>query len=282
MSAPARITETLSVFPDRTSITDDGLLMVGGVSLVALARDYGTPLYVFDEAGLRSRARAYRDALEQSYPGPSTVCYAAKAYGAPWLLRAFADEGLGLDIVSGGELHAALAAGVRSDRLYLHGNNKREDELVAALEGGVGRIVVDNLAEISTLDRIASNLSRRQAIMLRIGPGVDVRTHAHLQTGGPGSKFGLSITSGEAAEGVRVALAAPSLDLRGLHVHLGSQITEVGPFLVALDGILRFAERMSEETGFELRELSPGGGFAVRYRPEDPPVDWTAMARQIG
>jgi len=267
------------LFPDTARIGADGHLGVGGCDVVALAASYGTPLYVYDEASIRARARAYRETLARAYPGRSTVCYAAKAYCAPWLLRLIADEGLGLDVVSGGELHAALSVGFPAERAYFHGNNKSADELRLAVAAGVGRVVIDNLDEAARLAGLARERGARQAVLLRVGPGVSAHTHAHLQTGAADTKFGLDIASGAAATGVREILARPELELRGLHMHIGSQIGETEAYREGVARLMGFAAEMRAAAGLALREVSPGGGFAVRYAPDETRVD---AARLIG
>jgi diaminopimelate decarboxylase len=271
------MTIPLELFPETTRVTLDNHLAIGGVDLVDLAAQHGTPLYVYDSATVIARAGAAREALRASYPGTSTVCYAAKAYIAPWLLKLLAPEGLGLDVVSGGELHVAVRAGFPMERVYFHGNNKSEAELTYALDQRIGRVVVDNLDEIALLARLAVARGARQAVLLRVGPGVDVHTHAHLATGTPDTKFGLDLASGAAEAGVHAILAEPSLELRGFHAHIGSQIREIEPYRTAIDRIFAFAAAMREKTGFVLREVSPGGGFPVRYVPSDPPIEAAEM-----
>lgn len=275
------MTIPLELFPETTRVTLDNHLAIGGVDLVGLAAEHGTPLYVYDSATVVARAGAAREALRASYPGTTAVCYAAKAYIAPWLLRLLAREGLGLDIVSGGELHVAVRAGFPMERVYFHGNNKSEAEVTYALEQRVGRVVVDNLDEVALLARLAAARDTRQPVMLRLGPGVDVHTHAHLATGTPDTKFGLDIANGAAEAGVRAILAEASLELRGFHAHIGSQIREIEPYRAAVDRIFAFASAMREKTGFVLREISPGGGYPVRYVPGDPQIEATDMIRAV-
>ncbi|HZP95484.1 MAG TPA: diaminopimelate decarboxylase [Candidatus Limnocylindria bacterium] len=269
------------LFPDTTRVTLENRLAIGGRDLVALAAEHGTPLYVYDVATVLARAGALREALRASYPGTATVCYAAKAYIAPWLLALLAQEGLGLDVVSGGELHVAARAGFPRERVYLHGNCKTESELAYALDQRVGRIVIDNLDEIAALGRLADERGVRQPVLLRLGPGVDVHTHAHLTTGAPDTKFGLDIASGAAETGVRAILAQPSLELRGFHAHIGSQIRDTAPYRAAVERVFAFAAAMREKTGFVLQEVSPGGGYPVRYVPSDPAIDAVAMVREV-
>jgi diaminopimelate decarboxylase len=269
-----------ALFPDTTRLTPGNTLAVGGCDLVALAAQYGTPLYVYDEATIRARARSSHDAVA-AYPGRATVCYAAKAYSAPWLLRLLADLGLGLDVVSGGELHAAARADFPRDRIFFHGNNKSEDELLAASAEGVGRIVVDNLDEITLLARVAAKRDSRTAVLLRVGPGVDAHTHAHLLTGAEDTKFGLDIASGAAEAGVRAILARPKLELHGFHAHIGSQIREIDPYRESAERLFVFAAEMRGKTGFVAREISPGGGYGVRYTMEEPDARPADMIREV-
>jgi diaminopimelate decarboxylase len=268
------------LFPDMTRTTERNTLAVGGCDLVALAAEFGTPLYVYDEATILARARSFREAVA-AYPSRATVCYAAKAYSAPWLLRLLAAEGLGLDVVSGGELQAAMRADFPRDRIFFHGNNKSEDELLLASAEGVGRIVVDNLDEITLLARVAAKRVARTPVLLRLGPAVDVHTHAHLLTGAEDTKFGLDIASGAAEAGVRAMLAQPNLELRGFHAHIGSQIREVGPYRESVERLFAFAARMRERTGFVAREISPGGGYGVRYTMDDPEARPAEMIRDV-
>jgi len=271
----------LDLFPESARVTAANTISIGDCDLVELAARYGTPLYLYDTQTILARARAYREALRTSYPGRATVCYAAKAYVAPWLLKLLAPEGLGLDVVSGGELHVATVADFPRERIYFHGNNKGEDELVSALDRRIARIVVDNLDEVALLGRLAAARGAKQAVLLRLGPGVDAHTHAHLLTGATDTKFGLDIQSGAAEEGVRAILAQPSLDLRGFHTHIGSQIRDLEPYRASVDRIFAFAAAMRETTGFVMREMSPGGGYPVRYTPEDPALKPVEMVRDV-
>jgi diaminopimelate decarboxylase len=269
-----------ALFPDTTHLTQGNTLVIGGCDLVELAAEYGTPLYVYDEETIRARARSFREAVA-GYGGRATVCYAAKAYSAPWLLRLVAVEGLGLDVVSGGELHSAVRADFPRDRIFFHGNNKSEDELLFASAENVGRIVVDNLDEITLLARVAAKHAGRLPVLLRLGPGVDAHTHAHLLTGAEDTKFGLDIASGAAEEGVRSVLGRPKLELRGFHAHIGSQIRELDPYRDSVERLFAFAADMRERIGFVAQEISPGGGYGVRYTLEDPETRPADMIRVV-
>ena len=259
------------VFPD-TAVLDGGPdLLIGGCAAADLAAAYGTPLYALDEATIRDRCRRYRQEFASRCPG-AQVLYASKAYINPALAQIFAEESLGLDVVSGGELAVAAAANFPLQQVYFHGNNKTPEELEYALGQGLGRVVVDSFHELDLLNRIAATAGKTQDILIRVSPGIDPHTHAYTTTGIIDSKFGFSIQTGDAAAAIRQALAAPNLNLRGLHFHLGSPIFELAPYAAATDLVLRFAAGFREE-GLALQEFSPGGGFAIAYtRDQEPPT----------
>lgn len=245
-------------------------LTVDGVDLVALAGEHGTPLYVYDEATIRDRCRRYRAAFAAHYRRTDVV-YAAKAYLSPALLAILVDEGLGLDVVSGGELGLALRCGFPAERIVFHGNNKGPDELRAAVAAGIGRFVVDNALELARLAALGEEALARGGeplpILLRLNPGVAAHTHEYRQTGVVDSKFGFPMLDDQAADAVARALAAPGLDLRGYHAHVGSQIFELEPYRQTVDALCRFAAAMRDRHGFVPSELSPGGGLAIPYTP---------------
>ena len=268
-----------NVFPETTEVSPQGRLTIGGCDALDLAREYGTPVYVLDETTLRHRCRAFVHEFQGLYPN-TRVLYASKAYINPALARIFQEEGLGLDVVSGGELAVAHAAGFPLDKVYFHGNNKTPDELAQAVEQGIGRVVVDSFHELGLLDRIAGEAGKVQDILVRVSPGIDPHTHVYTTTGIIDSKFGFSLQTGDAARAVRQALSAPNLRLRGLHFHLGSPIFELEPYIEAIDRVLRFAGEMKAE-GLELREFSPGGGFAIAYTEDDDPPPPSAYADAI-
>ena len=260
-----------NVFPDTTQINSQGQIEIGGCNLMDLANEYGTSLYVLDEATLRNRCRSFVREFQQRYSN-SQVVYASKAYINPALAKLFQEEGLGLDVVSGGELAIAQSVDFPLEQVYFHGNNKTPDELVQAVESNIGRIVVDSFHELDLLNRIAGDAGKVQEVLVRVSPGVDPHTHVHTTTGILDSKFGFSIQTGHAAEAVRQAVAAENLDLKGLHFHLGSPIFELEPYGVATEVVLRFAADLREE-GLEMEEFSPGGGFAIAYtRDQEPPA----------
>ena len=232
--------------------------------MVELASRFGTPLYVFDEETLRQNCRQFRQAFVSRYP-QSQVLYASKAFINPALARIMASEGLGLDVVSGGELAVARSVEFPARNIYFHGNNKTRSELEQAVQYGIGRVVVDGFNELSLLNDVAGKRGAVQETLLRVNPGVDPHTHAHIATGVVDSKFGFPLRDGQAEEAVRQAICLPNLNLVGLHCHIGSQIFEVEPYVEAIQVMLSFAAELRRRHGFELMEFSPGGGFAVQY-----------------
>jgi len=270
MVRTVEVTHTLgSVLPLTAAVSDAGHLSLGGCDTVDLVQEYGTPLYVFDEQTLRHQCRAYVEEFRKLYP-QTRVRYASKAYLGRALAALIKEEGLGLDVVSGGELAIALSVGFPPAEIDFHGNNKSESELREAVSAGIGHIVVDNFHELQLLDRVARESSKRQPVLLRLSPSVDPHTHGHTTTGILDSKFGFPIETGQAAEAVRLALAAPGVELRGYHAHLGSPIFELEPYQQSSDVIMAFAEQMVERHNFVPREFSPGGGFAVQYLAAQP------------
>ena len=269
-----------SLLPITTAVDDAGHLRVAGCDVVELCREHGTPLYLYDEATIRDVCRSYRRAFEQRLPG-ARVLYAAKAFLNPALAALLAEEGVGMDIVSGGELYVAQAGGFPAERVAFHGSNKSESELAEAIEAGVGRIIVDNDHELAMLERVASAKGVRQPVMLRVTPGVDAHTHAKTTTGLKDSKFGFPLANGAAEEAVARLQASPALELTGYHIHLGSPIFDMEPFEAGIDVMSEFAAAMRERHGFTWREFSPGGGFALGYTPDRPPPPIEAYAETI-
>ncbi|HEX9039130.1 MAG TPA: diaminopimelate decarboxylase [Ktedonobacterales bacterium] len=256
------------LWPDTARVSPEGRLSIGGLDVAALAREYGTPLYVYDEETLRGRMRAFRSAFAARWP-ESAVAYAGKAYLSLALCRLLWEEGLELDAVSAGELGLAQRAGFPAERIHLHGNMKPDNELDGALEAGVGRIVVDSLDELARVAALGEARQRRIAIWLRINPDIATETHVSIQTGHAGSKFGLTITGGAALEAARRAAASPWLNLAGLHAHAGSQLFDATPATRVIETLATLAATIHEQTGSTIRELSPGGGLGVAYLPDE-------------
>ena len=260
-----------ALFPFTADVNARDHLTIGGCDTAALAAGFGTPLLVFDDATLRGMCRGFVDAFASRYSN-SGVLYASKAFVNAAIAKVVAEEGLGLDVVSGGELAVAIAADVDMGRVYFHGNNKTPDELEYALDVGCGRIVVDSFYELHLLNELAKGRGVTQDILLRLSPSVDPHTHVHTTTGILDSKFGFSIETGDSTTAIRQALMASNLDLTGLHFHLGSPIFELEPYAIAIDTVLSYLAPFRDE-GLNMREFSPGGGFAIGYvRGQLPPA----------
>lgn len=262
--------ETMFV-SDCISVNEKGHLTIGGADTLDLAKTYGTPAYVFDEGQIRKNCRDFVNSINDNYGGNGLVLYASKAFCCKEMCRICRDEGLGLDVVSGGELYTALSAGFPAEKIYFHGNNKTAGELNQAVQAGVGRIIADNITELVTLDGIAKNAGKKQAVLLRIKPGIDAHTHDFIKTGQIDSKFGFALETGEALEAVKFALTHENLELVGLHCHIGSQIFEINPFVEAAEVMLNFYSQIKAETGVTLSELDLGGGFGIKYLETDTP-----------
>ncbi|MBI4303977.1 MAG: diaminopimelate decarboxylase [Chloroflexi bacterium] len=268
----------LPLFPPTAKVNGQGHLMLGGCDTTKLAAEFGTPLYVFDEFTLRSKCRELKSEFGQRY-ADTIVVYACKAVINKALALLFKEEGVGLDVVSGGELGLAHSVGYPLDRVYFHGNNKSAEELNMALDWGVGRIVVDNFHELKMLGELAGKKGREADILLRITPGVDPHTHSYTVTGNVDSKFGFPLVKGE--EAILAAMSTHGLNLVGLHFHIGSLIYEVEPYQQAIEFILNFAAEMKRKHGFEMKELDVGGGFAVQYTLDNPAPPFSVYAGAI-
>lgn len=263
------------------TINDAGHLEIGGCDTIDLARTYGTPLYVLDESMVRARCRAYRTGFEESYPN-SEVLYAGKALLTTAMCRIVDQEGLSLDVVSGGELYTALAAGFPAERVYFHGNNKSRDELTMAVEAGIHRVVVDNFYEIELLEEVAQACARNVTVLLRVTPGVEAHTHSYIQTGQDDSKFGFGLASGAATQAAKRCLESSVLTLAGFHCHIGSQIFDVTSFEAAGKAMFGFLDQLKSENAFVARELNLGGGLGIRYTQGDVSMDPAAYAKRLG
>ncbi|MEO2096574.1 MAG: diaminopimelate decarboxylase [Brachybacterium sp.] len=266
-----------------TRRTEDGAVEVGGVSVARIAEEVGTPAFVLDEDDFRHRARAFRDAFAEAFRplAGADVYYAGKAFLCGAVARWVEEDGLGLDVCTGGELAVALRAGFPGERIALHGNNKSLAEIRRALEAGVGRIVVDSLDEIDLVDANAAELGLRAAVMLRVTTGVEAHTHEFIATAHEDQKFGLSLTGGTAFEAVRRVLAAEHLDLVGLHSHIGSQIFDTAGFEVAARRVLDLVAQVREELDHTITQLDLGGGFGVMYNTQHTPSTPEALASGI-
>jgi len=267
----------LPLFPSTAEVSKSGHLSIGGCDTVALAEEFGTPLYLFDEISLRNKCAEFKAEFGQRCDNVK-INYSCKAFINKALLLLFMEEGLGLDVVSGGEIGIARWAGFSMDRVDFPGNNKSAEELILALESGIGRIIVDNFHELEMLSKIARERGYTPDILLRISPGVDPHTHSYITTGNIDSKFGIPMVLGEKA--VATAMSLPELNVLGLHFHIGSQITETEPYQRSIEYFLSFAAEMGPKYDFQLKELSVGGGFAIQYTLDAPvpPISFHAEA----
>ena len=262
---------TSAVYPAGSRVNEAGRLEIGGCDVVELAREFGTPAYVYATDDVRARARAYMSAFG-SRTDDFEIVYASKAAPITALCALIAEEGLSIDVASGGELHTALRAGFDPALVHLHGNNKTEAELRAAVDAGVGHVICDSLAEIARLDAICGETGRRQAVLIRVTPGVKADTHSYIQTGQLDSKFGLGLADGLAAAGIEAARAAANLELVGLHAHIGSQIFELDSYAKAIEALAAIADPAW------CRMLNVGGGLGIAYTSDDEPPSVDAYA----
>ena len=259
----------IDVFPMGTKINSEGVLEIGGCDVLSLAKAHGTPLYVYDEKTIRSMAQTFVGEFTSRYPKTS-VAYASKAFLNLAMAKIANEENLSLDVVSGGEIAVAHAAGFPSNKMYFHGNNKTPQELSEAIDLGVGTIVVDGFQELDILNNIAKSKNANQGIMLRLSPSVDAHTHAHTTTGILDVKFGFSIETGESSIAIKQALDSSNLSLQGIHFHLGSPIFELEPYSNAIDTVFDYLTPFLHQ-GLDLKKFSPGGGFAIGYLQQQLP-----------
>ena len=259
----------IDLFPMGTKINSEGVLEIGGCDVLSLAKAHGTPLYVYDEKTIRSMAQTFVGEFTSRYPKTS-VAYASKAFLNLAMAKIANAENLSLDVVSGGEIAVAQAAGFPSNKMYFHGNNKTPQELSEAIDLGVGTIVVDGFQELDILNNIAKSKNANQGIMLRLSPSVDAHTHAHTTTGILDVKFGFSIETGESSIAIKQALDSSNLTLQGIHFHLGSPIFELEPYSTAIDTVFDYLKPFFKQ-GLELKKFSPGGGFAIGYLQKQLP-----------
>ena len=258
---------------DNLGINEKGHLTIGGIDAVTLAGEFGAPLYVLDEDRVRSNCRTYVQALAEYMPAGSYPLFAGKALCFKGLYPVLQEEGMGADVVSPGEIYTALAGGFPAERLYFHGNNKTDEDILYAMDNGVGHFIVDNHHELERVNRYAGEKGIKQKVLLRVTPGIDPHTLQAINTGRIDCQFGVPIETGQAARFVQAAVGMENLDVLGFHSHIGSQIFEAEPFCDAVDILLAFADEMRQALGFTVRVLNLGGGFGVRYQETDPMVD---------
>ena len=266
-----------------TDCTDikNGHLTVGGADCVDLAKEYGTPLYVMDENTIRAACREFKASMDECYgEGKGMVCYATKAFCCKEMCRIMADEGMGIDAVSGGEIYTALAAGFPAERIVFTSNNKKDEEIAYAIDRGVGRITCDNIEELYRISAIANGKGKTVRVVLRLKPGVEAHTFEAVMTGKIDSKFGFAIETGEALRAAKEVAGLPGIDLAGVHCHIGSQIHEIAPFEKAAEVMFGFIAALRDE-GIMIRDLSLGGGFGIRYTDADKPLPYGEYMKHV-
>ncbi len=256
-------------------------LMIGSHDTVELAEKYGTPLYVMDEALIRKNCRTYKQALDKYYGGNGLVLYASKAFCSMYMCKLAADEGMGIDVVSGGELFTALRAGFPTEKIFFHGNNKTADEIELAVENGIGHIICDNAYELDMIDRISKKHNINQKIMFRIKPGIDAHTHDYIRTGQIDSKFGVALENGEAFEIMEHASKLSNVTVDGVHCHIGSQIFDIEPFCDAASVMMKFISDVGKRYSIEIDYLNLGGGFGIAYTEKDDPISYDKYIEKV-
>ena len=262
------------------TINEQGHLCIGGADTVGLAKEYGTPLYVYDEDMIRDSVRRFKSSIDENYGGRGMVCYASKAFSCKEIYRIMKAEGAGVDVVSGGEMYTALSAGFPAENIVFHSNNKTADELRYALDNNVGRIAIDNIEELRRLSGIASEMGKSADVILRLKPGVEAHTFEAVMTGKIDSKFGFAIETGEAMKAALEAASMDNINLVGIHCHIGSQIHDVTPFVKAAEVMLDFIAALHEK-GITIRDLNLGGGFGIYYTEKDKPVPFEEYMKTV-
>lgn len=266
---------------DNIGRTPEGVLTIAGQEVTRLAAEYGTPLYLMDEQRIRSNCRMYLKAFRENFPEDSLPLYASKAASFKQIYRIMAEEGMGVDVVSSGELYTALAAGFPAERIHFHGNCKTDADIAYGVASGIGCFIADNREELLALEKTAAGAGVTQAILLRVTPGIDPHTYEAVSTGKVDSKFGAAVETGQAMELVKLALAQPHLKLLGLHCHVGSQVFGEDVYQRTIDIMAAFLAEIRDETGAVLEELNLGGGYGVRYTEEDETIDIPARLREV-
>jgi diaminopimelate decarboxylase len=267
-------------FHGSSKINERGHLEIGGVDTTDIVNEFGTPVYVYDVSLIRERARGFKQTFDQ-LGIKAQVAYASKAFSTIAMIQLAEEEGLSLDVVSGGELYTAIAAEFPVERIHFHGNNKSREELEMALDYHIGCIVVDNFYELELLDMICKERKQSIPILLRVTPGIEAHTHDYILTGQEDSKFGFDLQNGQAAAALQQAIKSPYLDLLGVHCHIGSQIFETTGFLLAARKIFSKLYEWKEEYSFESKVLNLGGGFGIRYTSEDEPIPASQYVKEI-
>lgn len=267
---------------ENITVSEKGNLCFAGMDVTKLAAKYGTPLYLMDENRIRQRIRTYKNALTKALGDKAKVLYASKAASFCQMYRICKEEGIGVDVVSLGELYTAIKAGFNPAEAYFHSNNKTDEDIDFAIEKGIGYFVVDNEEELFVIDKIAGEKGKRQNILLRITPGIDPHTYEAVSTGKVDSKFGSAIETGQAEQITKTALGLKNINLCGFHTHIGSQMFDSEVFFDGAKIMLEFISHIKNSLGYTAKELDLGGGYGVRYTENDPTIDIAANIEAVG
>ena len=267
---------------ENISVSPEGTLLFAGHNTVELAEKYGTPLYLMDEDRIRERCRTYLDGVKAAFGDKGQVLYASKAASFKRIYEIMKEEGMGIDVVSAGEIATARKAGFPLERAYFHSNNKTDGDIRYGINCGVGYFVVDGPDELRAIQSIAESMGRTQAVLLRITPGIDPHTYEAVATGKVDCKFGSAIETGQAREITELALSLPNIRLAGFHCHVGSQVFDSSVYVATVDVMLQFLADMRQAFGYEAEQLDLGGGYGVRYTAEDPTIDIAAAIAEVG
>lgn len=266
---------------DNLNVNEKGNLTFNGADTVMLAKKYQTPLYVMNENLIRKNCKKYKEALDKFYDKNGLALYASKAFSCKEIYKIVQSEGLGCDVVSGGELFTALKAGFDPSKIYFHGNNKTKDELIFALDSKVGHIVLDGFYDMKVLNKLCEEKNVVANVSVRIKPGIDAHTHDAVMTGQIDSKFGVALENGEAKEFLIKAIKMKNLNLCGVHCHIGSQIFDLSPFEEAAKRMLELMIDIKNETGYVIKELNLGGGFGIKYTDDDDPIEYEYYIQKV-
>ncbi len=259
----------------------NGILKIDNVSSEYIVEKYGTPVIVMEENKIRKNCQLYKNSIDEFYEGKGMVYYASKAFSCKEIYRIIMDEGLGIDIVSKGELYTALSVGFPVENIIFHGNNKSEEELRYAIENNIGRIVIDNVEEISIISDLAKKYSKIINVILRVKPGVDAHTHDFIKTGQIDSKFGFGIENQEAIEIIKCILKYKNIKFKGIHCHIGSQIFSIDPFIHTAEIMMHFILDIKKQFDIDIEELNLGGGYGIKYINSDDPPDYREYMKEI-
>ncbi|MBQ7957719.1 MAG: diaminopimelate decarboxylase [Clostridia bacterium] len=262
-------------------VNEQGHLTFGGHDTVELAGKYTTPVYIMDEVLIRKNCRNFVTSMNENYDGNGRVIYASKAFSCKAMYKIIAEENMGIDVVSGGEIYTAVQAGFPMEKAYFHGSNKSYEEIEFALKSGVGTIMVDNLLELELIETAAEKLDTTANVIVRVKPGIEAETHSFIMTGQVDSKFGLDLDTGDAMQAIKTALGSERINFKGIHCHIGSQIFEVASFEHAAKVMVGIMKDIKDETGYEVEVLDIGGGFGIRYAEEHKPAPFSEYMKRV-